>query len=221
MKKKVTDITPAGVLPSICFSRKIGIGALEIADILAEMIGYRVVDRQIIEHIADYAVLRKKTVAFFDERYPGKMTELATLLFGEKSFVMHDYMRKLFSTVFVLAETGPTVFVGRGTHLILPRDQVLAVRLISSREFRINRLADILNVTVSVAEKKIDAADNEQQEFFKKAYRKKDAPAHEFDLIINCDFINRPGWAAEIVRQAFVGKFPAAACDLAQEKEVA
>jgi cytidylate kinase len=134
---------------------------------------------------------------------------------------MQDYMRKLFSTVYALAEAEPTIFVGRGTHLILPRDQVLAVRFISSKEFRINRLADILEVTKTAAEKKLDEADKEQREFFRKAYRKKDAPPNEFDLIINCDFINRADWAAEIVRQAFVGKFPDAGSDLSQEKKVA
>lgn len=149
------------------------------------------------------------------------MTEFAALLFGEKSFIMSDFTRRLFSTVYTLAEAEPTIFVGRGTHLILPRENVLAVRCISSREFRTKRVADILNVTENVARKELNKADAEQRKFFKKAYGKKDAAPNEFDLIINCDFMNNPEWAAEIVCQAFMTKFPTTAASLPEEKEVA
>jgi len=207
MEIKARKIASAGLTPTICFSRKIGIGALEIAEIVADRIGHRVADRLIIEKIAIDSEMSNKTVNFFDERYPGRVAELATFLFGEKSFVLSDYTRKLFSAVFALAETEPTIFVGRGTHLILPRDRVLAVRCISSREFRIKRIADIMNDTEVAAGNHLDAADKEQCEFFKKAYGKKDAPPNEFDLIINCDYLSSPDCAAEIVIKAFTEKF--------------
>ncbi|MCJ7683552.1 MAG: cytidylate kinase-like family protein, partial [Desulfobacteraceae bacterium] len=47
--------------PTICFSRKMGVGALEVADILAEKIGCRVIDREILEYIANQADLSEKT----------------------------------------------------------------------------------------------------------------------------------------------------------------
>jgi len=205
LKEKETAL---GVIsPAICFSRKIGIGAVEIADILAEKIGYRVADREVIEHISSNADLSKKTVDFFDEHYPGKINELSALLFREKSFTMSDYVRHLISAVFSLAGTQPTIFVGRGTHLILPQDSQLAVRFISSKSYRVKRLAEILNVKEEEAEKKIDEVDKGQRDFFKKIFSKKDASPYEFDIVINCDFITRPEWAAEIVSQAFKEKF--------------
>ena len=193
--------------PTICFSRKIGIGALEISEKVAEKIGYRVADRLIIEQITADSEMSKKTLEFFDERYPGRVGEFARLLFGKKSFILSDYMRKLLSAVFALAESEPTIFVGRGTHLILPRDRVLAVRCISSKEFRIKRVADILNDTEGSAEKHLNRADREQRDFFKRAFGKKDAPPNEFDLILNCDYISHPDLAAEIVIKAFSEKF--------------
>ena len=193
--------------PAVCFSRKIGVGAMEIADILAEKTGYRVVDREVIEHISNNADLSIKTVDFFDEHYPGKMNELSALLFKEKSFTMSDYVRHLISAVFSLASAQPTIFVGRGTHLILPQDSQLAVRFISSKSYRVKRLSEILNVEEEVAEKKIDEVDKGQRDFFKKVFGKKDASPYEFDIVINCDFITQPEWAAEIVSQAFKEKF--------------
>jgi len=166
-----------------------------------------VVDREILEHIAKNLKLSQETIEFFDERYPGKMTELAAMLFGEKSFIMSDYIRNFISAVFTFADRGSTIFVGRGTHLILPRDRVLAVRVICSIEHRIKRLAKILDIEETEAKKLLGQIDKEQRDFFKKAFRKKDASPYEFDLIINCDYLTEPQGAAEIVARAFRDKF--------------
>lgn len=195
------------VAPAICISRKIGSGALEIADMLAEKLKLTVVDREILEQIAQSTKLSKKTIEFFDEHYPGKMAELGALLFGEKSFIMSDYRRSLVSAAFSFAYQGSTIFVGRGTHLVLPRDRVLAVRIICSNEHRIKRLKSMLDIEAAEAEKQLVQIDKEQREFFKKTFKKKDASPYEFDLVVNCDFINEPHKITEIVAQAYNGKF--------------
>ncbi len=84
---------------SICFSRQIGVGALEIADLLSEIIHYRVVDREIIEHMAQDTNLSKKVIEFYDERYPGKMSELFSMLISERTFIKNDYVRQLVKTI--------------------------------------------------------------------------------------------------------------------------
>jgi len=209
LKLKGQKIEPSEMAPVICFSRKIGGGALEIADLLAEKIDYHVVDRELLEHIAKDKELSQKTVQVFDERYPGKMSELASMLFGEKSFIMSDYVKNLVSAVFTFADMGSSIFVGRGAHLILPRDSVLAVRIICSDKYRIKRLADIVDVEEDEAEKMLHTIDREQRAFFKKSFGKKDASPYEFDLVVNSDFITEPRAAAEIVAQAFKEKFTA------------
>lgn len=193
--------------PAVCFSRKIGVGALEIADILAEKLGYYVVDREILEHIAHQAGLSEKTVELFDERYAGKLNEFLMLILGEKSFIQSDYSRILSRTVLSIAGLGPTIFVGRGTHLLLPRDRVLAVRFIASRNHRAKRLAAVLGVPQEEADRKIADIDREQKEFFKKVYGKSDARAYEFDMVINLDYLPDPQWSAEIVAFALRQKF--------------
>jgi len=195
--------------PTICFSRKVGVGALGVADILAKQIGYRVIDREILEYMAKEARLTEQTVALFDEHYPGRLREFFSMLLGERAFIESDYARNLVNTVISIANLGPTIFVGRGTHLILPRDRVLAVRFICSREYRIKRLAKILNVPEEEVDKKLDEIDEEQRDFFKKVYGKKDASPYEFDMVINQDYIREPQWAARIISQAFKEKFGA------------
>jgi cytidylate kinase len=202
------SLSSAGeIAPTICFSRKIGVGALEVADILAHKIKFRVADREILETIVYDKKLAAETVAFFDERYPGKMVELTAMLFGEKSFIMSDYIRHMISAIFAMAESGSTIFVGRGAHLFLPRERVMAVRFICSEEHRINRLSRILNTDAKEATAVLKKKDREQREFFKKAFGRKEATPYEFDLVINFDYIKSPVAAAAIVAAAFKKKF--------------
>ncbi|MBN1102990.1 MAG: cytidylate kinase-like family protein [Deltaproteobacteria bacterium] len=193
--------------PTLCFSRKIGVGALEIADLLAERTAYRVLDRELLEHIAKEAKLTEKTVALFDETYPGKLKEFIALAFGEKSFIHCDYARHLFSVVLAVAGLAPTIFVGRGTHLILPRSRVLAIRFVASRAHRVQRLMKILGATKEVVESRLDQLDREQRKFFKKAFGQEDAPAYEFDMVINLEYISKPEESVELVALAFKQKF--------------
>lgn len=194
--------------PTVCFSRKIGLGALDIADLVAQRLGCRVVDREILDYMAGEAGVNRRTVALFDERYPGKLGEFLALAFGEKAFVKTDYSRLLFSAVLSIAGLGTTLFVGRGCHLVLPRQRTLAVRFICARETRVRRLAETLEVPVRTIDSRLDAIDREQREFFKKVYGKKEASPYEFDLVINTDDLSRPSWAAEVVLTAFREKFP-------------
>jgi len=203
-----THGTPAEIRPCICFSRKIGVGALEVADLVARKLGMRVADREILEHMSRDASLERETIASFDEMYPGRAVEMSALLFAEKSFVMGDYLRSLVNAVYALATTAATIFVGRGAHLLLPRDRILAVRFICSDPYRIKRLSNLLNVDAAEAARTLAKIDKEQRAFFKKAYGRKDAPASEFDMVVNCDHFSDPRWCADLVVRAFRRKFP-------------
>ena len=205
-RKKQED-TPLTVFPCICFSRRIGVGALEIADLLADLKPLRVVDRQLMEHMAQDASLSMKLIELFDERYPGRMSELFTMLTSEKTFIKSDYARQLTKTVTALASAEPTLFVGRGIHLILPRDRTLSVRFICSKEFRIKRLTDILNIDKTEAQNHLDRCDREQQKFFKTVYQKEETDLEGIDLIINRDHLNGTLEAAKIVACAYEQKF--------------
>jgi cytidylate kinase len=129
------------------------------------------------------------------------------MAFAEKTFTESDYTRHLFNAAFAIAGLGPTIFVGRGTHLLLARDMVLAIRFISSNEHRIRRLVNVLSITDQEAQDKLDQSDKEQRAFYRKVYGRKDASPYEFDLVINCDYITPNEWAADIVEKAFQRKF--------------
>ena len=205
--KKAEDETSPLSTPMVCISRQIGVGALEIADILAKIINYRVVDREIIEHMAQDRQLSEEAIKIFDERYPGWASEFFTMLTSKKTFLKSDYARQLIRTVLALAASGPTIFVGRGTHMILPGDALLSVRIIASRGYRIERLSKILDQPSSQVEKELKLIDVEQRDFFKRVYNVKETSTDEFDLIINRDHIQGAGQIARVLASAFQEKF--------------
>lgn len=192
---------------TIHFSRKIGSGALEIAHLLASRIGYTVIDRGIMEHIAKDAQLSLQTAAYFDERYPGRLSTVAAMFSQKKKIVWDDYIRYLFSAVLTFADLKPTIFVGRGVHLIMPRHWVLSIRIIASEDKRVQRLMRKLNLKESDARQTLKKLDNEQHRFFQRAFGKRAAKPSEFDMVINCDHITDPAWAAKIIEKAFQKKF--------------
>lgn len=195
------------IKPCICLSRRIGTGALGVANFLSKTTGYRVIGKEILEHMAKDSSLTEKILKSYDEWFPGKMNGLLSKLFMEKDSIKDKYTKQLTKTVTTLAHTDPTIFVGRGTHLILPRHMVLSVRLICSMENRIKRLVKILKISRSVAEKRLKAIDQKHIDFFKSVYHKKVVLSDEFDLVINMDQIKTEHQVALIIAFAFEQKF--------------
>jgi len=195
------------IFPTICFSRKIGVGTLELAEKLAKLLDYRVVDREIIEHLSEETELSSQSIATFDERYPGIIREFLGRILGDRLFDMNAYGRHLFITASFLAHMDKTIFVGRGIHLMLPRNRVFAVRCISSMEYRIQHLAKSLKVSSAKARKIIQQADVEQKEFFSRVHGKDSAAPDEFDLILNLDYIQDINVAADVLKMHFISRF--------------
>jgi cytidylate kinase len=205
--KKKNDIYQFKMPPTICFSRPIGCGVMDIADILAKKINYAVVDREILEYVAGKTTLSSKAVKFFNEQYPDFITQYIMMIGGEKPFVTSNNTNLLFSAIFAIANLSPTIFIGRGAYLLLPRERTLSVRFVCGRDRRVKRIAETYNITEAEADKKLKMIDKEQQNFFKMVYHIKEFNPEDFDITINCDLITEPKWAAKIVEAAFMNKF--------------
>jgi cytidylate kinase len=200
----------ADMPPAICFSRKIGVGSLEIARIMAPKIGYRVIDKEIVEYIANQTQVDSKHIEIFDESHPGYVKTFLNHFSGESLFQIYNYSKNLFAAFFFLAASAPTIFVGRGAHLVLPREKVFAVRCISSKPYRVERLAHIRSVGLREAEAIVEKADSEQRRFYSSVYQRNGAPASEFDVVLNFDYLCNPQQLADILLQMFRLRFGSA-----------
>lgn len=206
--QKLEKEKPAlGLSDTICLSRQVGVGALGIAEILGQKLGCFVADREIVTHIARNGYYSQRSVKLFDERYPGKMNELMSKYFSVKSFDFKDYMQHLVAAIYTLAETGPTIFVGRGAYRILPREHVLGVRLIASKQYRRKRLAHLYSLGEKDAKEKLNQMDSERKDFFRKAFGITGPSAAEFDLVIKLDYFHDHQGIASLIEHAFRQRF--------------
>lgn len=206
IREKIRD-SGVSVCPAICISRNIGVGAIEVGEMLSRQLGFPVLDREIIEKISSSSALSRQSIETFDERYPGRIKEIMCLILGDRAFDMNDYARELFYAAFCMAHTESNIFVGRGIHLMLPRDRVFAVRFVSSKERRIKRLAGSLNIDEEKALRVLEKAEKEQREFFQLVHQKDSAPADEFNLVMNLDYIDSSETAADAIFLLFKSRF--------------
>jgi cytidylate kinase len=109
----------------------------------------------------------------------------------------------------ILASMENTIFVGRGIHLMLPRQKVFAIRCISSIERRAKRMETCLKVSRKKTEQIMSQADAEQKEFFAKVHGKDDAAPAEFDMIVNLDYLTDINAVADATALLFKSRFPA------------
>jgi len=193
-------------LPVICISRKIGVGSYEISEMVAQKIHYRVYDREILEHLINTKKVDRRITDFLDERSPTSFEMLLAKILRDVVF-KSEYAKLLFKAIFTIANLGPSIFVGRGAHLVLPRDRVLAIRLTCSNDYRNRRLARMLNISETSASLRLAHLDIEQKNFFKNVYGLKTAAMREFDMVLYMDHIKNPNVAAKIIASAFEGKF--------------
>lgn len=197
--------------PTICFSRKIGVGTLEIAGIMASKMGYRVIDKEIVEYIANKTQVDPKHIEIFDESHPGYVRTFLRQFSSESLFQIYNYSKNLFAAFFFLATSEPTIFVGRGAHLVLPREKVFAVRCISSKEHRVERISHKLSIGLKDAQTIVEQADSEQRRFYSSVYQRSGAPASEFDVVLNFDYLYSPDQIADILLRMFALRFGQAA----------
>ncbi len=196
-----------GIHPCISVSRKIGVGALEVADKVGERLQMRVVDREFMEYLKEHTSLKESQILTFDERMPRLGEEILRMLSGKKAFLKGKYVKGLAKVILWAAKGQPCIFVGRGAHLILPRAKVLAVRIIAPIEFRIKRVSTMMKAGYSETERILKKLDKEQKEFFKKLYGKTGSSPYEFDLVLNREFIEDINTVSNIIVDAYKGKF--------------
>lgn len=195
------------VHPCISISRKIGVGALEVADKISTKLNMKVIDRELMERLAEHLDPKKAGNLSLDERVPSLGEDILRMLSGKKVFLRSKYAKALASIIFWAARTGPSIFVGRGAHLMLPRDKVLAVKIIAPIEYRAKRVSAIMKTGYLETERKLREFDKDQKAFFKKLYGKSSSSPYEFDMVINRVFLEEIDVIADTIISAYKGKF--------------
>jgi cytidylate kinase len=170
-----------GMIKIITIEREYGCGGGEIAQLLAQQLGWKLWDQLLTEEIARLADCPKAVVEGREER----TDPLYYRLF--KSFLRGSYEGSLNahkinsvdsdcilkfteSVVQQAAKTGNSVIVGRGSqHFLRNRQDTLRVFLYAPRENKVRRL-QARGKTEDEAEQLVDSVDRERADFIQKYF---------------------------------------------------
>lgn len=178
----------------VTISRQLGSLGFEIAQLLAERLGYRLVWREVINQAAIRAGAPEVALAMIDE-----LNLLGIYPPQEKCLAYIEAVEKVLRE---LADEGKVVIVGRGGQIVLHEDpRVLHVRVVAPLEVRVERISARKAVSPKAALAQIKASDRTRRLYFQKFYQMDWDEPTLYDLIINSERIP-PDTAVEMICQA-------------------
>lgn len=184
-----TPVPKSNLGPYLAVSREAGAGGSEFAHEIANRLDWDLIDRTVIDFMADHYGTPRDLVEFVDERNVGWLEEFLASWVGRMDLNQAAYVHRLRRLMILAAARGNQVIVGRGAQFILPRESGFAVRVLASRAQRIEAMAQRLNKKPVDAEAAMDELDRQRSDFIRRQFHRDVADPHEYDLTLNLEHI--------------------------------
>lgn len=177
------------IAPYVAISRECGAGGSELARRIGERTGWKVLDRELLDEMAERFHFDRSMLEFLDEKSANWAHEIFGKWLDHHVVTQAEYVHRLGKVVLLAAQHGHSVFVGRGVQFLLPRESGMSVRLIAPRKLRIRRIMDLENISHDDAETFIDAHDEGRGQFVRRYFLHDVADPQLYDLVINIEHI--------------------------------
>jgi len=187
---KETEEAPVKPGPIITISRQRGSGGSIIAERLAELTGFSVINREIIDQISREIGTQKRLIESLDESVRSNFELWVDGLLRGHIVDSSDYVQKLVKIIGVITHHGKAIIVGRGANFIVGAKSGFHVRIIADYESRIKSLMDRRGYSQEQAKEDIENTDQQRKKFIKNHFSKDiDDPA-VYDMILNGTFLD-------------------------------
>jgi cytidylate kinase len=175
--------------PIITVSRELGSGGTELAELVADRLGYTLFDKEVIEVVAREAGVQREIFEGLDERTRSGIEQWVDGVLHRRIVTSQDFVRSLAKTLITVARTGSAVVVGRGANFILAGEPALHVRVVAGREYRLRRFMRVQGIEREEAGRALDQADRDRAEFVQKYLHQDLLDVTAFDLVLNLERI--------------------------------
>jgi len=201
--------------PVVCISRTFAAGGEDVGRRVAEALGFRYVDEEIVELAAQKAGLDHETVADVEKRRSFAMRLLDDLGWTASATLTPDFAPGAFSgeaeaaliraVIGETADQGDAVIVAHAASIALAGlPGVLRVFVPAPAEVRGRRAAESAGIEEAAGAKLVRDSDRDRAAYLKRFYGlAEELPTH-YDLVLNAEFLS-PEEAAALVVQAAVG----------------
>lgn len=194
---------PAG--PIITISRLAGSGGRTLATALTDRMGLHLHDQSLVEKVARDSNLEKNLIAELDEAEISQARLWVRGVLNQRIFMRDQYHLALVKVVTGLAAKGNVVFLGRGAEFILGQNATLRVRLVASRNTRLEKIRQRTGLSRAEARALMDKTDRNRQEFIRQVFHEDPDRSENYDLVLNTDRV-QPECQVELVLLALLGQ---------------
>lgn len=179
----------------ITISRQLGSLGCEVAQAVADTLGYRLVWREVIHQAAQQADAPEVALEVIDE--------LGLLGISSSLKARKAYFAAIHSLLHDWAAVGNIVIVGRAGQVIL-RDHPSAfhVQVIAPLEVRVKRLAEEKQISPDASRAQIEASDRQRRSYLRRFYHVRWNDPGLYDLVLNTGRVDVPT-AATIITSIF------------------
>ncbi|MBF0379558.1 MAG: cytidylate kinase-like family protein [Magnetococcales bacterium] len=183
--KKATNSKGAKT-PLVTISRFYGAGSGDVSRLLAERLSVQFYDKDLLKAIVKDAKADKHLLNRLDERVINLADELLHSFFSKKSTNKDSFLRYMAKVILGIGPSGG-VIIGRGAHLILPKERTFRIRLEGSMQECVKRVAKRKSMKKSKAEKLIKKMNKERDSFQKDLAKRYPTSIDSYDITLNTD----------------------------------
>jgi hypothetical protein len=183
----------------LAISRECGAGGSEVASIVGRRLGWEVLDKNLLDKVAERFHDDPSMLKLVDETRSNWVYDVLGTWMDNKVIPHETFVSHLSRIVHAIAQQKNIILVGRGAAFLLPREKVLAVRLVASEGFRVKRIMELFSLGEADARRHIHMADQGRREFVKRFFHHDITDPHLYDMVINTQRLGIEGTAEEIV----------------------
>jgi cytidylate kinase len=177
----------------VTISREAGASGGEIGRLIGERLGWEVYDKNLLDRIADRFHLSRTMLDLVDETHRNWVYDVFGSWMDHRLVPHQKYVACLGRVVLAIARRGPAIFVGRGVQFLLPRKELLAVRMVAAPNYRLRKIMEIRSASATDARRYMANLDRDRQEFVEQFFHRDVADPHQYDLVINVDRLGTAG----------------------------
>jgi hypothetical protein len=186
----------AEIGPFVAISRQYGAGGCAVANRLGEALGWRVLDRDLLDFIAEQFRLDREMLSILDEDSLSWFGESLLSLIHPHLVSQDEYLARLVKVLLVALAEGPGIVVGRGAHIFLPRRRGLAARIVADAADRLARVQQERGLDGKAAQRAMQDTDAARRGFVKHNFHRDVADPLAYDLVINTSRLGIDGAVA-------------------------
>ncbi len=179
----------------VAISREAGVDAGEIARLLGQRLGWEVLDRTLLDRVAERLHEPRSMVNLVDETQANWAYDVLGAWMDGQIVTHEKYVACLTRVVRAAGRRGKVIFVGRGAQFLLPRETGLAVRLVAGEKFRVQRLIERHALDEAAARRLMLKTDHDRRDFVGRYFHRDTNDPHLYDLVLN---VERLGPAAVV-----------------------